>query len=121
MILYSVIDEKTYNDARLMLLYLSEAGIVSQYPVMFIGSKRDLSRMRKVNRKDAFNFSNKHNCTQFEVSAATDKRVKDSFHALFRQIEVRQLLAKSEESECKPAILNPPKISRNGTWRFGTA
>lgn len=88
---------------------------------MFIGTKRDLSRLRRVSRKEACNLGNNYNCTQFEVSSATDKRVKDCFHSLFRQIEVRQILDQTDENDCKPAILNPTKIMRNGVVRYGTA
>ena len=118
MILYSVTDRDSFERAVTILEHLVVTNIISQYPVMFIGTKRDLSHYREVNRKEAFEISEKHNCTQFDVSAACDKNVKDCFHALFRQIEVRKLLG---VNKTRPTLLSPPLISRKGSLRFGSA
>ena len=119
MILYSVVDRSSFSEAKLILQYLAQNSVTGNYPVMFIGTKRDLSRMRQVQRKEAFAIASKYSCTQFDVSSATDRRVKDCFHALFRQIEIRHLVQQNDDKE--PTIVNPPVIVRNGTIRYGTA
>ena len=118
--MYSIVDQTSFMNATMILKQLALEDICSHYPVMLIGTKRDLSRVRTVNRKEAFDTANLYNCTQFDVSAASDKKVKDCFHALFRQIEVRRILHQADSDENKHVILNPPKVIRNGVVRYGT-
>lgn len=87
---------------------------------MLMGTKRDLSRMRQVDRKESFETATRHSCTQFDVSSASNRRVTDSFHALFRQIEIRHLLNQNGDRE-PPTIVNPPLVIRSGIVRYGTA
>ena len=105
----------------MILHYLSQSSITGLYPVMLIGTKRDLSRMREVDRKESFQTATLHSCTQFDVSSAANRRVVDSFHALFRQIEIRHLLHQNKNETDIPTIANPPVIIRSGTIRYGTA
>ena len=87
---------------------------------MLLGTKKDLSRMRQVDRKEAFKLATQYSCTQVEVSSASNRRVVDSFHAMFRQIEIRNIL-KEEEGVDPPTIVNPPLLARAGKFRYGTA
>lgn len=87
---------------------------------MLIGTKRDLSRMRQVERKEAFKLATQYSSTQLEVSSASNRRVVDSFHAIFRQIEIRNVLNEDEAVD-PPTIVNPPLLSRAGKLRYGTA
>ena len=120
MILYSVIDRDSYNYAKFILNYLAQNSITGFYPVMLIGTKRDLSRMRQVERKEAFKLATQYSSTQLEVSSASNRRVVDSFHAIFRQIEIRNVLNEDEAVD-PPTIVNPPLLSRAGKLRYGTA
>lgn len=121
MILYSIVDTASFLKAKVLLEHLNKLKVTGQYPVMLIGTKRELSRLRKVRRQEAYDSANAFNCTHFEVSSAIDRKVKDCFHALFRQIEIRQLLHNDEGKEGLHTILNPPKLLRYGTYRHGTA
>lgn len=119
MILYSIVDRTSFTEAKMVLQYLAQNSIMGNYPVMLVGTKRDLSRMRKVSRKESYFVANKYSCTQFDVSSASDKHVKDSFHALFRQIEIRHLI--HTHDDIGRTIVNPPTTQRHGTIRYGTA
>lgn len=121
MILYSIVDRTSYTHAKMILQYLAQNSITGYYPVMLIGTKRDLSRMRQVDRKESFQTATQHSCTQFDVSSASNRRVVDSFHALFRQIEIRHLLQGEGSDNDVPTYLNPPIVNRSGTVRYGTA
>ncbi|XP_066916587.1 uncharacterized protein [Clytia hemisphaerica] len=120
MILYSIVDRTSYDYAKFVLNYLSENNITGYYPVMLMGTKRDLSRMRQVDRKESFKVATQYNCTPFDVSSASNRRVTESFHAMFRQIEIRNLLNQNEGIDA-PTIVNPPIVARSGKLRYGTA
>ena len=120
MILYSIVDRTSYDYAKFVLNYLSENNITGYYPVMLMGTKRDLSRMRQVDRKESFKVATQYNCTTFDVSSASNRRVTESFHAMFRQIEIRNLLNQNGSIDA-PTIVNPPVVARSGKFRYGTA
>ena len=118
MVLYSVVDRYSFVTAKLILKHLTECLITNNYPVILIGTKRDLARLRKVTREEGYDLANKNNCSYFEVSAAVDKKVKDCFQSAFRQIQVRKLLSTADEE--KITILNPPKVMHHGLYRHGS-
>ena len=118
MIIYSIIDKISFHEATLLLNHLQELTITDHIPVVLIATKIDLNRLRKITQKRGLDLANQYNCSQFDVSAAVDDNVQECFHAVFRQIEVRQFLKGNSEDD--KTILTPRKFTRSGSFRYPT-
>ncbi|XP_012563065.1 uncharacterized protein LOC105847814 [Hydra vulgaris] len=91
MILYSIVDRASFFAAKVLLKHLYDNSITHLYPVLLIGTKRDLSRLRTVSCKEALQVAHCYNCTYTEVSAADNIKVINSFQKLFSEIEKKQI------------------------------
>ena len=111
-------DKNSFKEANLLLNHLQECSITDHIPVVLIATKMDLDRLRKIKQKRGLDLANQFNCSQFDVSAANDNNVQECFHAVFRQIEVRQFL-KGNDGDDK-TILTPRKFKSSGSFRYST-
>ena len=111
MILFSIVDRTSFITANILLKHLYDHSITHSYPVLLIGTKRDLSRRRLVTRAEGLHAAHRYNCTYTEVSAADNVKVKNSFQKMFAQIEGKQLFF--EHGDPSISIIEPPRALRN--------
>ncbi|XP_050509688.1 ras-related and estrogen-regulated growth inhibitor-like [Diabrotica virgifera virgifera] len=85
-IVYSIIDKHSFNEAKEILGELVKLKLPSYYASLLLGNKRDLDHSRKICIDDGHELSLKYGCQFYEVSAAEHfAGVSLAFHSLLKE------------------------------------
>ncbi|KAL5232662.1 ras-related and estrogen-regulated growth inhibitor-like [Rhopalosiphum maidis] len=92
-IVYSVVDLSSFNEAQYLLDELSKHKLPSYFATLLLGNKRDLDHSRIVAVDAGQELSLRFGCQFYEVSAAENfAGVSLAFHSLLRETRAVQLL-----------------------------
>jgi len=86
MIVYSIINKDTYDEAILLRTRILQVKDVDEFPMVLVGNKKDLSAQRQVQESVATSFCKTNNMPFFETSAKTRENVETSFFQLVREV-----------------------------------
>ncbi|XP_046667636.1 ras-related and estrogen-regulated growth inhibitor-like [Homalodisca vitripennis] len=92
-VVYSICDMNSFNDAHTLLDKLSKLKLPSYYTTLLLGNKRDLDHSRAVCVDAGQELSLRYSCQYYEVSAAESfAGVSLAFQSLLREARSVQLL-----------------------------
>ncbi|XP_067010637.1 ras-related and estrogen-regulated growth inhibitor [Anabrus simplex] len=92
-VVYSVVDRASFNDAHELLGKLAQIKLPSYYTALLLGNKRDLDHSREIGVDDGQELSLQFGCQFYEVSAADNfAGVSLAFQSLLREARSVQLL-----------------------------
>ena len=93
LIVYSINDRRSYEEATLLKQHVEELRRPSSVPCVIVGNKRDLEHRRTVTRKDGEKLVTEGACAFFETSARdSGTEVVECFHELYREVKRRKSL-----------------------------
>ncbi|KAG8430265.1 hypothetical protein GDO86_018120 [Hymenochirus boettgeri] len=103
-ICYSITDSRSFHEAREFKQLIYRVRRTDNTPVVLVGNKSDLSRLRQVSKEEGVSLSREFNCPFFETSAAFRYYIDDVFHALVREIRRKEREdALAHERKLKPS------------------
>lgn len=108
LIVYSIVDRESFNEAEAILKQLSRLKLPSYYTCLLLGNKSDLSHARSVTKEEGHNLSKLYNCQFHEVSAA------ESFQDI--QLAFKSLLMRAHLATVQR---NSPIRRKNGVNTVG--
>ncbi|XP_021936539.1 ras-related and estrogen-regulated growth inhibitor-like isoform X3 [Zootermopsis nevadensis] len=92
-VVYSVCDRNSFNDAHELLDKLGKLKLPSYFTTLLLGNKRDLDHSRQICVDDGQELSLQYGCQFYEVSAAENfAGVSLAFQSLLREARSVQLL-----------------------------
>ena len=83
---YSITSRESFNNLESWLKQLNDAKDISKIPIVIVGNKSDLEKLRIVKYEEGKEFADKHNYHFYEVSAKTGQNVKEAFYDIFEQL-----------------------------------
>jgi GTPase KRas len=92
LMVYSVIDRKTFEEINDFLSQILRVKDADSFPMVVVGNKCDLESERVISMDDGKNYAKSLNIGFMETSARARKNVDEAFHELVR--EVRKSLTK---------------------------
>lgn len=108
---YSIDDEKSYQNLRKHLLELKRIRNTDRVPIVIVGNKLDLFQDRQVSTMEGVALAREFDCPFYETSAANRINVEDVFNGVIRQIR-----RASEEIDQSEELNKKPKLKRFKTF-----
>ncbi|XP_077112855.1 GTP-binding protein Rit1 isoform X4 [Ranitomeya variabilis] len=106
-ICYSITDRRSFHEVREFKQLIYRVRRTDDTPVVLVGNKSDLSRLRQVSKDEGISLAREFSCPFFETSAAFRYYIDDIFHALVREIrrkEKEAALASERRSKPKSSL-----------------
>ncbi|KAG1652568.1 GTP-binding protein Rit1 [Nymphon striatum] len=89
-ICYSITDRHSFDEVTEYKKLVQKVRPNEEIPVILVGNKYDLENQRTVSTEEGQTLASQFNCQFFETSAALRHFVDDVFHALVRQIRLKE-------------------------------
>ncbi|CRK89669.1 CLUMA_CG003390, isoform A, partial [Clunio marinus] len=104
-IVYSVVDRKTFKTAERILLYLKENEMMLTRGAILVGNKTDLERQREVTMQAGKKLAKEIGCKFIETSSGLDHNVDELLVGIVAQVKlnpqrIRNLSEKQRNSLC---------------------
>ncbi|XP_053559125.1 GTP-binding protein Rit1 [Bombina bombina] len=102
-ICYSITDRRSFHEVREFKQLIYRVRRTGDTPVVLVGNKSDLSRLRQVSKEEGTSLAREFSCPFFETSAAFRYYIDDVFHAIVREIRRKEReAALANERKLKP-------------------
>ena len=106
LIVYDITDKETFNNVSEWIKKLKE--IEPDAEMIIVGNKEDLQEERKVNPETVALVAERYNCEYIEVSAKSNKNIKEVFDMMARKIYQKEVLNPSESQRELNILLSQP-------------
>ncbi|XP_060866644.1 GTP-binding protein REM 1-like isoform X1 [Metopolophium dirhodum] len=100
-VMYSVVDERSFDMAEQMLLFLWKGEYIHTRGVILVGNKSDLERTRKIQTNVGRNLAYSWNCKFIETSSGIDHNVDKLLVGILAQIKLNPLRERMYNSKRK--------------------
>jgi len=89
-ICYSITDRQSFEEAVEYRKLITKVRNSDDIPIVLVGNKFDLESSRKVSQEEGQALARQYGCPFFETSATLRYYVDDTFHALVREIRLKE-------------------------------
>lgn len=106
-ICYSITDRRSFHESLEFKQLIYRVRHTHDIPVVLVGNKSDLGPARQVSKEEGAALAREFNCPFYETSAALRHYIDDIFHAMVREIRLKEkgaALAQERKSRRKTSL-----------------